>query len=49
VIGWGNLSVSEGALRPQLQYVDGHMPGEAAFDDALEAELVRMRAFLGLE
>ena len=48
VIGWGNLSVSEGALRPQLHYIDGHKPGEAAFDDALEAELARMRVFLGL-
>ena len=49
VIGWGNLSVVEGVLRPQLQYVDGHSPREAAFDDALEAEVARMRLFLGLE
>lgn len=48
VIGWGNLSVFEGALRPQLHYIDGHKPGEVAFDDALEAELARMRVFLGL-
>ncbi|MEO6226678.1 MAG: crosslink repair DNA glycosylase YcaQ family protein [Thermomonas sp.] len=49
VIGWGNLSVSEGVLRSQLHYVDGKPPGDAYFDEALEAELVRMRAFLGLE
>jgi uncharacterized protein YcaQ len=49
VIGWGNLSVSEGALHPQLHYIDGNPPREAAFDDGLEAELVRMRVFLGLE
>ena len=48
VIGWGNLSVAEGVLRPQLHYVDGHVPQEAAFDQALEAELVRVRVFLGL-
>ncbi len=48
VIGWGNLSVAEGVLRPQLHYVDGHAPQEVAFDQALEAELVRMRVFLGL-
>lgn len=49
VIGWGNLSVAEGALRSQLHYIDGHPPREAGFDDALEAELVRMQMFLGLE
>ncbi|MEO6103002.1 MAG: crosslink repair DNA glycosylase YcaQ family protein [Pseudoxanthomonas sp.] len=49
VIGWGNLSVSAGALRAQLHYVEGHAPREAAFVDALESELVRMRVFLGLE
>jgi uncharacterized protein YcaQ len=49
VVGWGNLSVSEGTLRPQLHYVDDHPPQEAAFDHELEAELGRMRVFLGLE
>lgn len=49
VLGWGNLSVSDGALRAQLHYVDGHAPREAAFEQALEAELARMRVFLGLE
>lgn len=49
VIGWGNLSVSDRMLRPQLHYIDGARPREAAFDDALEAELARMRVFLGLE
>jgi uncharacterized protein YcaQ len=48
VIGWGNLSVSEGVLRPQLHYVDGHAPQGTAFADTLEAELSRMRVFLGL-
>ena len=49
VIGWGNLSVSESVLHSQLHYVDGRPPGDAHFDEALEAELLRMRVFLGLE
>ena len=49
VVGWGNLSVAAGVLQAQLQYVDGQVPRDAAFNDALEAELARMRAFLALE
>lgn len=49
VIGWGNLSVVAGALDAQLHYVEGRPPREAEFGDALEAELARMRVFLGLE
>ncbi len=49
VIGWGNLSVTAGVLDAQLQYVAGRPPKDAAFGIALEAELARMRAFLGLE
>jgi uncharacterized protein YcaQ len=49
VIGWGNLSVSDGVLRSQLHYVDGEPPRDALFDQALDAELLRMRVFLGLE
>jgi uncharacterized protein YcaQ len=48
-IGWGNLSLSTGVLRAQLQYVDDKPPRDAAFKDALEAELARMRVFLGLD
>lgn len=49
VIGWGNLSASTGALQAQLHYVDGKPPRDAVFRQALEAELARMRVFLGLE
>ncbi|KAF1717146.1 cytoplasmic protein [Pseudoxanthomonas yeongjuensis] len=49
VIGWGNLSVSTGALHAQLHYVDAKPPRDAAFKYALEAELARMRVFLGLD
>ena len=47
VIGWGNLSVVEGELRSTLGYVDGCGPRDVAFRTALEAELNRIKAFLG--
>lgn len=49
VIGWGNLSVTEGVMHSQLNYISGMPPRDALFDEALEAELMRMRMFLGLE
>jgi uncharacterized protein len=49
VVGWGNLSVSAGVLQPQLHYLAGRAPQEASFDVELQAELARMRVFLGLE
>ena len=48
VIGWGNLSVADGVLQSQLHYVAGKPPRDAAFRDALDTELQRMRVFLGL-
>ncbi|KQP49953.1 DNA glycosylase AlkZ-like family protein [Pseudorhodoferax sp. Leaf274] len=48
VIGWGNLSVAGGALVAQFGYVAGKPPRAAAFRAALDEELARMRAFLGL-
>ena len=47
VIGWANLAVKNGALHADLGYVTAR-PRERAFKAALEAELDRMRAFLGL-
>ena len=49
VIGWGNLSVKNGELECEFGYVESHPPRDRAFKRELEAELVRMRAFLGLE
>ena len=46
VIGWGNLSVSAGALNAELGYVSGQRPREAIFRRELDAELERMRGFL---
>jgi uncharacterized protein YcaQ len=49
VIGWGNLSVVDGVLQAQLQYVDGQVPRDPLFKEGLQAELSRMRTFLALE
>ncbi len=47
VIGWGNLAVKNGALTSELGYVAGKPPRDRAFKRELEAELERMRVFLG--
>jgi uncharacterized protein YcaQ len=49
VIGWGNLSVKNGELKSEFGYVESHPPQDRAFKRELEAEMDRMRAFLGLE
>jgi len=48
VIGWGNLSVEKGKLKSELGYVSGAAPSDASFRRELEAEVDRMRVFLGL-
>jgi uncharacterized protein YcaQ len=48
VIGWGNLSVKNGELLSEFGYVKSQ-PRDRAFKRELEAELDRMRTFLGLE
>lgn len=48
VIGWGNLSVKNGKLESEFGYI-GSPPRDRAFGRELDAELDRMRAFLGLE
>ncbi len=47
VIGWGNLSVNNGDLASELGYVESP-PRDRAFKRELDAELDRVRAFLGL-
>jgi uncharacterized protein YcaQ len=49
VIGWGNLSVRNGTLQADLGYVSQTPPRDRAFARELEAELDRIRLFLGLE
>jgi uncharacterized protein YcaQ len=47
VIGWANLSVSDGELVPDIGFV-GSPPRDRAFKRELEAELDRIRRFLSL-
>jgi len=49
VIGWGNVSVKNGALQADLGYVATQPPRDRAFRQALAEELDRLTAFLGLE
>jgi uncharacterized protein len=49
IVGWGNLTVVAGTLRCSFGYSDRGEPSDAAFRTGLQAELGRMRAFLGLE
>jgi len=49
VIGWANVSVKSGALQAEVGYVDAHPPRARAFARELDAELDRMRTFLGLQ
>jgi len=49
VIGWGNLAVADGTLRATLGYCAGRAPAGPAYRRELDAELARMRIFLGLE
>ncbi|MDX6446480.1 MAG: uncharacterized protein QOH71_3554 [Blastocatellia bacterium] len=48
VIGWGNLSVKNGELKTEFGYIKAQ-PRDRAFKRELEAEVDRMRMFLGLD
>jgi uncharacterized protein len=48
VIGWGNLSASDGRLTASFGYTEGRAPRDAGFRASLETELERMRSFLNL-
>ena len=47
VIGWANVTSPGGTLDVQAQYVAGKPPRLRAFTRALEAEVERLRLFLG--
>ncbi len=49
MIGWGNVAANDGELRCSFGYISGRAPRDAAFRRGLEAELARMRTFLGME
>lgn len=48
VIGWGNISVKEGELQADLGYTAGRPSRERGFRQGLDAELERLRVFLGV-
>jgi len=45
VVGWGNVSLTDGHLHADLGYVNAR-PRDRGFGRALDQELERMRAFL---
>jgi uncharacterized protein YcaQ len=47
VIGWGNLSVTDGTFDAKIGFVAGRPPRERTFRQELDAELARVREFLG--
>jgi uncharacterized protein YcaQ len=47
VIGWGNVSMRSGEMTADVGFITGLPPRDRAFKRELEAELDRMRAFLG--
>lgn len=49
VVGWSNLAVRNGVLDATIGYVSGRPPREQMFRRELDAELARMRVFLGLK
>ncbi len=48
VLGWANVSISEGELAVDAGYVAGRAPRSAAYRVALDAEIGRMRSFLSI-
>jgi uncharacterized protein YcaQ len=48
VIGWGNVSVKNGTLHPDIGYVTSRPPRDREFRRALDEELDRLRIFLRL-
>jgi uncharacterized protein YcaQ len=48
VIGWGNVATVNGVLRCSFGYASGRAPRTATFRLGLEAELARLRVFLGM-
>ncbi len=46
VIGWANVSATDGVVTPSFGYVKGRAPREAAFRQALATEIGRLEEFL---
>lgn len=47
VIGWANVSMRAGALHVETGYASGRAPRDRSYIRALDAELARLRVFLG--
>jgi len=47
VLGWANLTLTKENLGASFGFVTGSAPRDRVFKRELEAELTRMRAFLG--
>jgi uncharacterized protein YcaQ len=48
VVGWGNVSVKSGVLQSTFGYIRSLPPRDRGFKRELDAELNRLRSFLGL-
>jgi len=48
VIGWANVSVENGSLKPEFGYIGSRRPPARCFKCELEAELARMSCFLSV-
>lgn len=48
VLGWANVSLKNGDLETTLGYATGHPPKDRIFQRELEAEVARIRIFLGI-
>jgi uncharacterized protein YcaQ len=48
VVGWGNVSVRKGELQVDSGFVDSSPPRDRVFKRELEAEVERLREFIGL-
>jgi uncharacterized protein YcaQ len=48
VLGWANVAAAGGAISPEIHYVAGRPPRDRGFATALDGELSRLAASLGL-
>jgi uncharacterized protein YcaQ len=48
VIGWANVALRDGTLQVDIGHVSGRPPADPLYRRALDEELARMAAFLGV-
>ena len=49
MVGWGNVTVTDGAMDAQFGYATSRLPRDRAFKRELEAEIERLRVFLNTQ